>query len=78
MIHNPLRDHQTDKPGAYCQACQGEIYQEETIYIWAGRAICPDCFQAGVGGLLEASPRLLAQELGVETRKCGEERGERA
>ena len=67
-------DAQQALPGAYCPRCGGEIYPGEQVYRWEGRELCPDCFRAVVEGLLDLSPLLLAQDLGVEVRRIGRRR----
>ncbi|MCI8478063.1 MAG: hypothetical protein HFE97_06905 [Oscillospiraceae bacterium] len=66
----PLEDPQNDPPVNRCDRCKGELYQGELLYHWEEQAVCLECFQAGVGRLLKNDPRLLAQELGVETQLC--------
>ena len=70
MVRHPLRDPQSEPPAALCQGCLGEIYREESSFFWEGRWLCPDCFRAAVLRLLDTSPLLLAQDLGVDTRRC--------
>lgn len=71
MVRHPLRDPQAQPPAAVCRRCLGEIYREECSFLWEGRWLCPDCFRAAVLGLLDTSPTLLAQDLGVEIRRHG-------
>ena len=60
-------DPQQEAPAAFCRRCRGEVYRGETLYFWEGRPICPDCFRLEVQRLLDTSPLLLAQDLGVGT-----------
>ena len=61
-----MRDIQCDRPSAYCESCQGEIWKEEPVFRWRGRWICLDCFKSAVDALLEDDPRQVALEMGVE------------
>ena len=61
------RDPQEEVPAAFCRRCRGEVYRGETLYFWEGQPICPDCFRLVVQRLLDTSPLLLAQDLGVHT-----------
>lgn len=70
-------DPQAVPPAGTCQRCRGEIYPGERVYRWEGRGLCPDCFKAVVSALLEASPALVAADLGVESRVLPGRRGGR-
>ena len=67
---DPLGDPQTVPPVTRCEGCEGELYRGELRYLWEGRALCLECFQAVIHRLLKDSPLLLAQDLGVETQLC--------
>ncbi len=46
MYSGPLlRDKQCDEPAAYCCLCGGEVYREDTLYVWEGRHICSACME---------------------------------
>lgn len=40
-----LRDLQRDMPAARCAQCQGEVYREDTLYLWEGVLICEECLE---------------------------------
>lgn len=50
---------------ALCDKCRREIEKDETAY----DGMCPDCFRTWVLELLETSPRIVAEALGVEVEK---------
>ena len=77
MLSYVVRDPQGEVPAARCRRCGGEVYRGETLYVWEGRPICPDCFRLTVERLLDISPVLLAQDLGVDTLPLTGERGAR-
>lgn len=66
-VLNPLRDTQQDIPACYCERCGGEVYYGETLYIWEGKRICSDCFEAIVSMWLKESPAGVAAALDIET-----------
>lgn len=76
MLSYGVRDRQEEVPAALCRRCGGEVYRGELLYYWEGRPICPDCFRLAVQRLLDTSPALLAQDLGVDTRRLTGEREE--
>ena len=76
MLSYGVRDRQEEVPGALCRRCGGEVYRGELLDYWEGRPICPDCSRLAVQRLLDTSPALLAQDLGVDTRRLTGEREE--
>lgn len=69
MSYHFLRDAQDETPSAYCEACRGEVYREESLFDWDGKQICPDCFKRKVRSWLELSPEQVANALGFPHRR---------
>jgi len=65
-LYQILRDPQSQPPLAFCERCQGELYQNEIVYLWEGQALCPACFRTAIRRLAETSLPLLADLLGTE------------
>lgn len=70
MSYTALRDVQEDMPVAY-DADRNEIYYGETTYIWEGREVVTETFQAAIRRLVEKSPQQLALDLGIEMVRYG-------
>lgn len=68
-VLSPLRDPQDAIPSSTCEKCRGEVYSGETMYLWEGTWLCPDCFKSAIEKLLEADPRQLALELNLEMER---------
>lgn len=62
---NPLRDFQRESPSCYCEKCRQEVYGGETMYLWEGQWMCPECFRIALN--LEPLDQL-ALELGIEAK----------
>ncbi len=44
-LHAPYQDRQTERPGAFCLLCGGELYDWETVLILDGDPVCQDCLE---------------------------------
>ena len=62
-----LRDEQDARVVCWCRRCSGEVYEEETLYVWEGKRICEDCFKETVSAWVDKSPREVANVLLVDT-----------
>ena len=60
-----LRDEQDAKVVCWCRRCGGEVYEEETLYVWDGKRVCPDCFKECVKDWLDKSSNEVADALGI-------------
>lgn len=60
-----LRDSQQDRVVCWCRRCGGEVYENETLYIWEDKRICVDCFRSVVSAWLAEAPREVASALDV-------------
>lgn len=69
-VHTSLCDPQDAAPAAHCDKCRGEIYSGETMSLWDGKWLCPDCFKSAIESLLSENPRQLALELNLDMRVC--------
>lgn len=49
----------------YCEGCENEVYEGETLYLWGGKWICPECLEDGLHHMSAAE---LADELELERR----------
>lgn len=49
----------------YCDKCDGEIYQDEPSVYEDGERMCVNCFRGRVYELLEGSPDVVADCLGM-------------
>lgn len=69
-IHTTPTDPQDAVTVAICgnRKCRGEVYSGETMYLWEGVWLCPDCFKSAVESLLSENPRQLALELDLDMR----------
>ncbi len=63
----PLRDRQQDNVVCWCRRCSGEVYEDETLYIWEGKRICVDCFKSVVTAWVEEAPCEVAAALDIDT-----------
>lgn len=61
-----IPDRQQAAPAAFCSKCQGELYPGDQVYHLDGKEVCFDCFKDWVLELLNVSPHLLADRLGVD------------
>lgn len=68
-LRHPLRDVQQDPPRGHCEKCRGEIYEGETVYVWDGKRICPDCLENEVMRWLRVDPKGLAYALGADVEE---------
>ncbi len=66
-IKPPLRDSQQGSVVCWCRRCGGEVYEDETLYIWEGKRICVDCFKSVVTAWVEEAPGEVAAILDVST-----------
>lgn len=62
-----LRDTQQDDVVCWCCRCGGEVYADETMYVWEGKRICSDCFRGVVKSRVEMAPTEVAFALDVDT-----------
>lgn len=53
------------KTVTYCEDCGNEVYEDETLYLWGGRWICPECLE---DDLHHMPAWELAEELELERR----------
>lgn len=67
MVYTYPHDMQDETPARYCDQCQGEMYNGETLYEVEGRYVCKDCFEEWARDFFETSPELFADALGVGT-----------
>ncbi len=63
----PLRDSQQANVVCWCRRCNGEVYEDETLYIWEGKRICVDCFKAKITSWMEEAPGEVAAALDIDT-----------
>ena len=61
-----IRDRQQDKPSCICQECEAELFSGSKAYNLNGRLVCVECFKDWTRDLLDTSPQILADRLGVE------------
>lgn len=63
---DPLRDVQREEPSCYCEKCRQEVYGGETMYLWEGQWMCPECFR---DALNSTDLWTLAADMGLETKE---------
>lgn len=63
---NPLRDFQRESHSCYCEKCRQEVYGGETMYLWEGQWMCPECFR---DALNNTDLWTLAADMGLETKE---------
>ena len=63
---DPLRDEQCETAPAWCDKCRQEVYGGETMYLWEGQWICPECFR---DALNSTDLWTLAADMGLETKE---------
>lgn len=61
-----IRDRQQDKPAYICPECEAELFPGSKVYHLNGRLVCLECFKDWTHDLLDTSPDILADRLGVD------------
>lgn len=69
-IFVPPRDVQQERPVARCNKCKGEIWREESTFIWENRELCSDCFKGLIESLMREDLTGLAYMMNVDVQRC--------
>lgn len=68
-IFTSLRDTQQAEPVVRCSKCKGEVYRDETTFVWDGKEICSDCFKELVEYLMRNDLSGLASMMDVDVMR---------
>jgi hypothetical protein len=52
-----------------CPKCQGELHEDDTVYLYQGRWICRECFIEDVTEFVKCKTDEFAEEYGHDTKE---------
>lgn len=65
VAHDRYMTPDGERTVTYCESCGGEVYEDETLYLWGNKWICPECLEDDLHHMSAAE---LAEELELKRK----------